>query len=96
MSYSTAHPYAQLDHRAWLFILICIPGWTGGFIQITTAFTNARRDRISGIPIAMTIGMLVHDSVFAVQFHHYFHNVDHLYWKLYWGNRSAGLIRSGR
>lgn len=68
----------------WILVLLLAPGWSCGFIQIVTAVRNGIRDRIAGLPLAMTCGMLIHDLTYAVNYDHYFHGVDHLFWKLCW------------
>jgi hypothetical protein len=88
--YATGPVIHQATHHAWILVLLLIPGWTGGFIQIISAVRNGVRDRISSLPIAMTCGMLIHDLTYAANYDRYFGDLHHLLWRLSW----IGMIPS--
>ena len=90
MSYAEAPVFHQAANHVWILVLLMAPGWTCGFVQIIAAVRNGIRDRIAGLPLAMTCAMLIHDLTYAVNYDHYFNSVDHLFWKLCW----VGMVPS--
>lgn len=86
----------QIDaNLAWVLVFTFI-AWATGFVQIVEALRLARRDRVPGVPVGMTVFLLAHDSSFFLRYEHWFHVVDHWYFQLFWvGMGLAVLIELG-
>lgn len=71
------------EHLAVVLVLVMF-GWIGGFVQIIEALRLGFRERVAGQPIATTVIMLAHDLTFSFSYHHYFHEIDHSFFKWFW------------
>lgn len=73
-----------IDEHLAVVVVLVLFGWVGGFVQIIEALRLGFRERVAGQPIATTVIMLAHDLTFSFSYQHYFHEIDHTFFKLFW------------
>lgn len=82
----------RLDENIWLVALLLVPPWLGGFVQVIEALRLGFRERVAGQPLGATLVMLVHDATFALGYRHWFDEVDHVVFKLFWVGMTLSVV----
>jgi hypothetical protein len=82
--YDVADVLTKIDTNVGVVVVLLLFGWIGGFVQIVEALRLGFRERVAGQPIATTMIMLAHDATFSIGYDHWFHEVDHICFKLFW------------
>lgn len=88
--YETAEVLQKIDDNVAIVVLLMLFPWTGGFVQIFEALRLGFRDHVAGQPIGMTMTLMAHDVTYFVSVDHYFNDVDHVFFELFW----VGMIPS--
>jgi hypothetical protein len=88
--YDVGEVLARIDAHTGVVVVLLLFGWIGGFVQIVEALRLGFTQRVAGQPIATTVIMLAHDATFSIGYDHWFHEVDHICFKLFW----VGMVAS--
>jgi hypothetical protein len=74
----------RIDTNVGVVVALLALGWIGGFVQIVEALRLGFREKVAGQPVGTTVVMLAHDATFAAGFTHWFQEIDHICFKLFW------------
>jgi hypothetical protein len=82
--YEVSEVLRRIDDNVAVVVVLLACGWLGGFVQIVEALRLGFRERVAGQPLATTVIMLVHDLTFSIGYQHWFHDIDHICFTLFW------------